>query len=866
MNGTGLVAGDTLGAIIPTQQTISPDAMARMQTMRSAYLASLTRLNGKVTLVDRENYNFYTVEGTFDPPLSQLPPEMGGGTNIRVQCGYDLPIKRDHLISAVGRIESDPRTGSIFRVTSHPLVMFPTNKDAVVWNLVDALKGTGFGTVKGGVFFDKNALECGGPEQVFAYLNYLSYHYEKTTDFIFVRKVMSHGLDIEQGKKLLKWWYYNVNIGRLKLMGLTSEEIENSRMKPDDLFQKVISEPMQIPSLAPERAMTLYESLGKPCSDTEKYKGEIIRLIHRFVTKYGWSGVPTSYLLWKFPQIEAVIDAMKADHDLVGDLRTIYFRKDFEAEAKCASLIVDLLKKPVTPFYDCPPEQVKFKKVNLNPQQKEAVLGSLSENISVITGGAGTGKTTIIAEIIYHLEQQRLPYQLVSFTGKAVARMKEVIGNNSPSTFHRMIFKVNVTAAEKFAYLIVDEASMVTVELFMDFYAKFGAANGFHYKIIFVGDPHQLPPIPSCGPGMLFAEVIGSGCVKVFTLITNHRSDITGEGVVDGIKVNAQALIEKVLSDPEDDIYAEYFEGTSEYQFHQTDNFMAIEGGGIEDIMAIIELLRMSDPSAKPQDIKVICPYRHRKDVASGSTQHHIQELNICCQRIFETGNEKFFMDNKGFKWRVDDVVKVIKNNYSEGLEKMNGEEGIIIDILDPGQEIPAGTVKWMQGVSAERAKEDIKHNRIVIRFYDGMEVVYVARYPGRGEAYHPRTLNALIHAYALTVHESQGGEWQYVLGYLPPEPPSSVLAVPTGKEETDEKETDEKRYGGNFLTYQLVYVLLTRARKGLFLVGDIQTLQKSATQRPARRWDRLGERIKNGIEEMLKVTSMQGLIPVING
>jgi len=463
----------------------------------------------------------------------------------------------------------------------------------------------------------------------------------------------------------------------------------------------------------------------------------------------------------------------------------------------------------------------------------------------VITGGAGTGKTTIIAEILHHLERKQIKYQLVSFTGKAVGRMKEVTKRNSPSTLHRLIYKKDIKSVPRFQYLIVDEASMVTIRLFMQFYAKYCPSNGFTYKIILVGDPHQLPPIPNSGPGMFFSQIVESGLVKTYRLVKNHRCDLTGDGVMDGIKLNAVALIDKILGDPDDDIYTDYYEGSSEFRFTMTDNF-TVMGGGLDEVTAIIDLLRMINPSLRPRDIKVICPYRNRKDASTGAIDKIIDNLNHMCQRIYETGSEKSLTDSRGVKWRVDDLVRLKKNNYAEGLEKMNGEEGIIVDILDPNVPYPKNL--GFAG-DADRAQQDLTHSRLIIQFHDGTRVPYVARYTSRG-SYHPRSLDVLIHAYAATVHEAQGSEWEYVIGYLPD--PNLVPDLPPAATDLSQGEStnDKTKFSNDFLNYQLTYVLLTRARKGIFLIGDVEELTQAATRKPARRWDRLAERIKNGIED----------------
>ena len=108
-------------------------------------------------------------------------------------------------------------------------------------------------------------------------------------------------------------------------------------------------------------------------------------------------------------------------------------------------------------------ETANFLSKTLTDEQKVAIEGSLNNWISVITGGSGTGKTTIIAELVHNLEMRDVCYSLNSFTGKAVARIREVVKRRNPATLHRMIARAG--SAHRYAHIIIDECSMVTEEV-----------------------------------------------------------------------------------------------------------------------------------------------------------------------------------------------------------------------------------------------------------------------------------------------------------------------------------------------------------------------------------------------------------------
>src|SRR5207248_8669279 len=134
----------------------------------------------------------------------------------------------------------------------------------------------------------------------------------------------------------------------------------------------------------------------------------------------------------------------------------------------------------------------------------------------------------VIKELVHNLKNKGIKYKVVSFTGKAVARIREVTEQKDPMTMHMAITWGDKKQVD---HVIDDEASMVTSELLYEFVNKFGS----NFRLTLVGDPNQLLPISW---GLLFDQMIKSKIVPVYTLHTCHRS---GDG---GILTNASNIVE----------------------------------------------------------------------------------------------------------------------------------------------------------------------------------------------------------------------------------------------------------------------------------------------------------------------------------
>jgi hypothetical protein len=327
-----------------------------------------------------------------------------------------------------------------------------------------------------------------------------------------------------------------------------------------------------------------------------------------------------------------------------------------------------------------------------------------------------THNTNTIKEIIHNLEIREIPYAVVSFTGKAVARIREVIKRKTPSTMHRMIAKANLTPP--FKHLIIDEASMVTSKLFYQFIKAFPQP----YNITFVGDCNQLQPIEW---GTLFEQVIKSNMIPVYKLTKIHR--IRG-GDSDGIGINSLKIIEyNTIDEDEDD---EYREDRPPFEFTQTSNF-TIMSGNITNVYDIIKTLHSA--GANSSNVTIVTPYN--KD---------IDELNKLFQQIY-LDDVEFRIDSRGRIWKLGDRIMMIENNYT--INVMNGEEGFVTGLNEDSI-----AITFQDGASHEFKLNAIENDETI------------------NELSPPKELNvALIcHAYAVTIHRAQGSEWDFVIVYIP--------------------------------------------------------------------------------------------------
>ncbi len=710
-------------------------------------------------------------------------------TQTNYSCGFDgfLPVaETDAIAGFVSKM------GNSYKFVKKPLVKISTDKDTIINSICKGLKYQIKPTL-GEKIYTALLIEAKG-ESVDDFLDELAINLQEKQieDF----SVLPDYLNEQQVLKLLRWWYKSRTLRKLYLLGLNNLEIKESEkvmgLSPSKIYDHCLVDPFKIIPIPIDKCKSIYDLIGRKYDDGQLYRAFIVRKLYDNVVNRAWIGTPSKYIIDQFKNIDKIMmEKLREEYAVHGEMHTLYLDFHYRVESTMAEVYANLIKKDrnnstssgsdssnrIVPLYFNPKSTV---------EQKLAVERSLNDHLSIISGGPGTGKTTVISDVIINLEKLNIPYAVASFTGKAVARLKEVLKKSTPSTLHMMItHKDRVTP---FKALIIDEVSMVTTELLFYFVKAFGA----DFRLILVGDVDQLQPISY---GNMFSEVIKSGCVQPTYLTKNHRCDI--EGMENNeLLYNIQLLVNHYyrIKNKEPDEFIENIE------FKTGNNFFKLEGN-MDSLLGIVKYL--ADNAIKATDIMVISPY-----------VKYLDEINRGCQKIFNSGTS-FVVCPRATKWCIGDIVKVTSNVYQ--LNLMNGDSGIIVDVNpNPGASgYPEILVQFKSGQSC---KFDVTYDP------DGYDTkIEMGSVTDNYVVSNNPTLSLLTLGYATTVHSAQGDEKDFCLIYL----------------------AREDKVNTSFINFNLLYTAITRAGKMCFVIGDIQTFDLQCTASPPYRVDNLAERIK---------------------
>ncbi len=391
--------------------------------------------------------------------------------------------------------------------------------------------------------------------------------------------------------------------------------------------------------------------------------------------------------------------------------------------------------------------------ITLAEKQKEAVLCALSGGVTVITGGPGTGKTTTINFIIRLFEKTKKKIALAAPTGRAAKRMTELCGRDA-KTIHRLLevgyseddvlreYQREKEEPLEEDVIILDEVSMVDAILMSSLLNSVKSGG----KVILVGDSDQLP---SVGAGNVLADIIASETVPVVCLNTVFRQAEESMIVVNAHRIN-----------------------TGEYPIlnRKDKDFFFVEAEDTGKISALLpDLVTRRLPEAYQldamSDIQVITPMK--------KTQVGVFALNAALQSLLnpeEKGKNQRVFQNRIL--RCGDKVMQVKNNYDLRWTRADGDEGYGIYNGDMGRIV------------------EVKNTSVDILYDDGKLVKY-----------ENSQLEEIDHAYAITVHKSQGSEFKTV-----------VIPIFRGTEK--------------LFTRNLLYTAVTRAKDMVILVGQRSALK----------------------------------------
>ena len=340
--------------------------------------------------------------------------------------------------------------------------------------------------------------------------------------------------------------------------------------------------------------------------------------------------------------------------------------------------------------------------ITLAGRQIQAVSSALEDKVMVITGGPGTGKTTIINAILKIFDKLPVQIMLAAPTGRAAKKMREATGHQA-KTIHRMLeysvqkggFQKNENHPLKCDLLIVDEASMIDSVLMHHLLKALPPGATF----VLVGDINQLP---SVGPGNVLKDIIASGAVPVVELTEIFRQAQESSIVVNAHRIN-RGLLPKL-----------------EPAEQRLEDFYLLEQEDPEEVLRIVlELIQGRIPKRfgfdPLNDIQVLTPM-HRGTVGA-------ENLNAELQSALNPRSDEITRGGRTF--RVNDKVMQIKNNYEKNI--FNGDIGRITRINSESQQ------------------------------------VFIA-FDNRSVVCEHSELDEIVLAYAISVHKSQGSEYPAVI------------------------------------------------------------------------------------------------------
>lgn len=390
-----------------------------------------------------------------------------------------------------------------------------------------------------------------------------------------------------------------------------------------------------------------------------------------------------------------------------------YYLKDFyEAEKYIADKLCflnDITKVKPTKLEAKIKELEKNNGITYDKIQKNAIEKAITNNVTIITGGPGTGKTTIIKAIVFLLKElykaRDEEIALLAPTGRAAKKMKETT-NLKSSTVHRYLgwdkennkFSVNEYNPNKEKYIIVDEVSMLDTILMSSL------LRGIRrdVKLILVGDYYQLP---SVGQGQVLKDLIDTDIIDVIKLNCLYRQ-------------NEDSYIPILASEIKDkDLSESFMTKKDDYNFIVSENTKVIPS-----ILYIVESALKKGYTDK--DIQILAPMY--------KSINGIDMLNKHLQKLFNppaaTKNELSLTE---ITYRVGDKVLQLVNDTECNV--YNGDLGYIIDIID--------------------SKKSASKKKKIVVDYDGNKVTYT-----------PDKYINIRHGYAISIHKSQGSEFPVVI------------------------------------------------------------------------------------------------------
>lgn len=640
--------------------------------------------------------------------------KVGGRQELVTVVGNLLSVNAGEVLKLKGEWQNHPKFGAQFKITSYESIVPATVKGIE--------KYLGSGLIKGiGPIMARRLVSKFGLET----LNIIE------TDIQKLHQV--EGIGDKRIEMIQKAWDEQKEIREVMLF------LQGHGVSPTygaKIFKQYGKESIQVVQKNPYRLATdifgigfitadkIAEKLGITKESQMRAEAGIVYVLHQLSDEghvyYPYEslveeckkilGVEKETIVKAFGKIaldkKIVIEDLNKEGELKENNKAVYLKKFHVSEVGIANKLKHLLivpKKLRNFDKDKAIEWVQGElKITLAENQKQALKESIDKKMMVVTGGPGTGKTTIINSIIRIYKKLGQRVLLSAPTGRAAKRITEATGHEA-KTIHRLLefspkeggFKRDENNPLDADLIVIDETSMVDTILMYHFLK----AVPKEATLILVGDVDQLP---SVGAGNVLKDVIDSGIIPAVRLTEIFRQSKESLIIVNAHRVNNGQM--PIFTYHKDYLQDFYF-------FHIEEPERVLE--------KIIELCKEKIPKMfgfKPiEDIQVLTPM-HRGVVGASN-------LNVELQKHLNHSSDEFTRSGKILK--VKDKVMQIRNNYDK--EVFNGDIGRIVKIDKEEQEV-------------------------------------IVDYDGRPISYEYSELDEIVMAYAVSVHKSQGSEYPAIV------------------------------------------------------------------------------------------------------
>ncbi|HHU28794.1 TPA: ATP-dependent RecD-like DNA helicase [bacterium] len=660
--------------------------------------------------------------------------------------GYFDELKKDELYRFNGEFKTHPKYGSQFVVESYEKVL-PNDKEAIIRFLSSSLFPR-IGRKTAEKVYDLLGDKCleiikDNPSK----LDPLEFKKEQVDSLI---KGLNSQSRLEEAMKLF--------VGH----GLTMKTLlKLDALYKEDMTHVILNNPYRmikdIDGINFKYADKIALSLGIDKKDERRIKAAIVYCLNRLCFRYQSTYI--SYVLIKKETTKLIdeltdeefnksYDGLVKDEEIIVEEDRVYPYSLFEAEVGIANYLYPYFNKKISYIEDedinkAINEVEDESKIEYSDEQKAAIKMAVSSGISIISGGPGTGKTTVVNALIRVYEKLfgEGGITLCAPTGRAAKRLSELT-NKEATTIHRLLgwnMESNVFIHDENDpligdLLIVDEFSMVDAVLF------YQLLKGTHpyQQIVLIGDDEQLPPVNA---GDVLHELLSLDKIKHTSLQKIHRQKETSGIIPLAYDVRHGIFNEENLQ--KDDVI---FVNCSSYE--------------VKDLV-IYFASKALERGYTSEDIQVLAPMY---DGVAG-----IDALNVALQDLFNPKSltKKEYQIGKTI-YREKDKILQLKNQVDDDV--YNGDIGILDEII-----------------------------------LDSDEVKFIVNFDGNYITYNKDNFINITHAYCISVHKSQGSEYPIVI--FPILYDYRIM-----------------------LRKKLVYTGITRTRKSLILLGNIDAFKYSLT------------------------------------